>query len=314
VSADGEIGDTVAGVDGSTTEAANTATALANLNATRIYYMAISATDTTTVGNLVSHITTKSSPNPGLRSVGISASRDTLANVTTQANAQNYERHAIAWQESSDDEPASIAANLTSVRAKHENTDAAYNFAGYGSTDWLVPAAFNTADWPTGTEQNEAINDGVTAIASNASGSYIVMSVNTRSKDSTGATDDFRATETHRVSVGDFIGDALISLWNGNHTGKKFADDELLPNGSVNPNQAQRRGLLRPSQWASEMTSLFRDHGPGGQLTLLLQNVDESVASISVAKTGSRLESGADITSIDHAHQMTSRIAEVSEG
>jgi phage tail sheath gpL-like len=309
-----EVGDTVTGVDGTTTEAANTNTALANVEATRLYYMTISATDSTTVGHLVTHITTKSEPNPGLRSVGISASRDTLANVTTQANTQNYERHQIVWQEDSDDVPAQLAANMAAVRSKRENVDAAFNFAGYGETDWLVPAAYDTADWPTGDEQNEAINDGVTPIASNAAGSYIVMSVNTRSKNSAGTVDDFRATETHRVSVGDFIGDAAISLWQGNHQGKKFADDERLADGSVNPNQTQRRGLLRPSQWTKEITSLIRDYSPDGKLTVLLQNQDASIESIRSVKTGSRLESGFDITAIDHANQMTARIAETSEG
>jgi len=315
VSADGEIGDTVAGVDGSTTEAAQLATALAAVTATQLYYLAISAHDTTSVTNLVTHVTAKEAPKIGLRCVGISASRDTLANVTTQANTENYARHQIVWQEDSDDHPASIAANMAAVRAKHENTDAAFNFAGYGESDWLVPAAIDTADWPTGDEQSEAINDGVTPIASTQGGSsYIVMSVNTRSKNSAGTVDDFRATETHRVSVADFIAEAVVSLWNGNHQGKKFADDETLADGTVNPNQTLKRGVLRPSQWKKELASELRSYSIEGKRTTLLQNIASTIASIRAVKTGARMECSFDLAAIDHAHQLTVLISETSGG
>ena len=314
VSADGEIGDTTPGSDGATTEAANTNTALANVVSTQLYYMVLSATDTTTIGHLVTHLTNKEAPKIGIRSVGIAASRDTLANVTTLANTHNYARMQVVWQEDSEDHPASIAANMAAVRSKWENTDAAYPLAGYGESDWQVPAAYDTADWPTGDEQNEAINDGVTPIASNSSGSYIVMSVNTRSKNSAGTVDDFRATETHRVSVGDFIAEAVVSLWNGNHQGKKFSDDELLADGTVNPNQTLRRGVLKPSQWRKELASLLEDFSERGRSVVLLQQIDETLSSIRAVKTGSRMETGFDIATIDHAHQMTARIAETSGG
>ena len=203
---------------------------------------------------------------------------------------------------------------MAAVRSKWENTDAAYPLAGYGESDWQVPAAYDTADWPTGDEQNEAINDGVTPIASNSSGSYIVMSVNTRSKNSAGTVDDFRATETHRVSVGDFIAESVVSLWNGNHQGKKFSDDELLADGTVNPNQTLRRGVLKPSQWRKELASLLEDFSERGRSVVLLQQIDETLSSIRSVKTGSRMETGFDIATIDHAHQMTARIAETSGG
>lgn len=314
VSADGEVGDTVAGVEGSTTEAANTSTALANVATSQLYYMALSATDTTTVGHLVSHLTNKATPTVGIRSVGIAASRDTLANVTTLANAHNYERMQIVWQEDSEDHPASIAANMAAVRARYENQLASYPLGGYGGTDWLVPAAYDTADWPDGDDQSEAINDGVTPIASNQSGSYIVMSVNTRSKNSAGTVDDFRATETHRVSVGDYIAEGVVSLWTGNHQGKLFEDDERLADGSVNPNQTLRRGIVKPSQWSKEIKDFLADHASSGTGPTLLQGIAATIASVRAVKTGSRMETGFDVNVIDHAHQMTVRIAEVGGG
>jgi len=314
VSADGEIGDTVAGSDGATAESANLTTALANVTTTQLYYMVLSATDTTNIGILVSHLTNKEAPKVGIRSVGIAASRDTVSNVTTIANTQNYARQQIVWQEDSDDDPASIAANMAAVRCRWENTDPAYPLAGYGDSDWLVPKAYDTADWPTGDEQNEAINDGVTPIASNESGSYIVMSVNTRSKNSAGTVDDFRATETHRVSVADAVADEIVSLWNGNHQTKKFEDDEYLADGTVNPNQRRLRGILKPSQWKAEVQDALFEHSSSGKGQVWLQNIAASIASVRAVKTGSRMETGFDITAIDHAHQMTARVAETSGG
>lgn len=316
VSADGEIGDTVAGSDGATAESANLTTALANITSTHIYYLVTSATDTTNIGILVSHLTNKEAPKIGLRSVGIAASRDTVANVTTLANTHNYARQQIVWQEDSDDDPASIAANMAAVRAKWENTDPAYPLAGYGESDWLVPAAFDSADWPTGDEQSEAINDGVTPIATKkaGAGSYIVMSVNTRSKNSAGTVDDFRACETHRVSVGDAVADEIVSLWNGNHLAKKLDDDETLADGTVNPNQTLRRGVLKPSQWKKEVQDSLENHSTRGRGQVWLQQIDASLASVRVVKTGSRLETSCDIATIDHALQMTTLISETSGG
>lgn len=314
VSADGEVGDTVAGVDGAVTEAANTATALGNVTTTQLYYMALSATDTTTIGHLVTHLTNKATPVVGIRSVGIAASRDTLANVTTLANAHNYERMQVVWQEDSEDHPASIAANMAAVRARYENQLASYPLGGYGGTDWLVPAAYDTADWPDGDDQNEAINDGVTPIASNQAGSYIVMSVNTRSKNSAGTVDDFRATETHRISVGDYVAEGVVSLWNSNHQGKLFEDDERLADGTVNTNQTLRRGIVKPSQWRAEVIDFLEDLASSGTGPTLLQGIAATIASVRAVKTGSRMETGFDITAIDHAHQMTARIAETTRG
>lgn len=315
VTASGEVGGTVAGVDGATTEAANLTTALNAIASKRVYFIAISAMDTTSYGNLHTHISTKSAPNVGMRSVGIGAYPGVLADLATMALARNYERLQLVWQQNGDNTPSEIAANMAAIRAKHEDTDPAYNFAGYSDGgDWKINGQYLTSDYPTAANQNDAINDGITPLATNgAGGSYIVMSVNTRSKTAAaGTVDDFRATETHRLSVCDHFTDRILSDWAKMYQGKKLASDELLADGTVNPNQKVIRGVIKPKQslepWVKSVLQEYEDKG-------YAQDAAASKASLRIVRcdtNSSRVECGCDLHVIDHAHQFTMRLAEVS--
>jgi phage tail sheath gpL-like len=309
VTASTHIGAVVAGADGTTTEAANLATALAALDSVRKYYIVSSANDATSLGNLKSHISTKSEPRRGLRSVGITGFTGSLAQAQTIAIARNYERLQIAWQKNSDNDSAEIAAVVAAIRQAAEQVDSAANLAGKSLSDMLYPA-YSTSDWPTGDDQNDAINDGITPIATNDAGPYLVMSVNTRSKNSAGTQDDFRSTETHRVSVADEFVDELIADWNLNFAGKKFASDETLADGTVNPNQSQIRDVIRPSTYAPRLKAQMDRFAQAGKI----DNVAASKASVRCLKTGSRLECSFDIEAMPHLHQGTFRVAEVSQG
>ena len=222
------------GADGATTEQTNLTTALSAIAASRYYYMVFSVEDATKLGVIQTHIATKSQPIPGLRSVGIAASPLALATVQTLANGRNYERLQIVWQKNSEATREVLAANMAAIRQKYEQLDSAYNFDFYSNKgDWLIPACYRDADRPSGDDQNDAITDGITVVATNDSSSYIVMSCTTRSKDSTGNQDDFRATETHRISVADEFVDTLLLRHSLNYANKKLASDELLPDGTV---------------------------------------------------------------------------------
>jgi phage tail sheath gpL-like len=307
----GALGQTTAGVDGTNTEATNLTTALAAITARRIYYLINSANDGASWDNLASHILTKSAPNPGLRSVGIVASGAAQAGVQTLAIADNYERLQVVHQEAGDHDGAELASAMGAIRALHENTDPTYNFAGFSGAGWRINPGYLDADWPTATEQNDAINDGVTPIASVPGASYVVMSVNTRSKTAVGGVDDFRGTETHRLSECDFFTDRLLTLWNQQFQGTKLASDSLLASGEVDPNQKQIKGVTKPSTVEKAIVDLLRDEEEAGNL----QDVDASVESLRVVRSdtnASRIESAIDLHVIDHAHQFTARVAEVS--
>ena len=307
------LGTGVAGADGTTTEAANTATALATLEATRKYYIVSSAYDATTLGHFKTHIVNKSEPRRGLRSVAIAAHPGTLAAATTVATGLNYERVQLVWFEKPDSDCAEIAGLIAGVRQKAESRDATTNATvqdGANPIAGLIANAFSNADWPTDTDLNDAINDGLSPIKSSDTGPQWVMSTNTRSKNSAGTQDDFRATETHRVSGADLQVDEVLADWALNMAGKKLEDDELLPDGKPNPNQKLRAGVVRPSTYKPSLVRQLQDFYDKGHL----QNLQATKDSVRVVKNGSRLECGYNLHIIDHALQATFRVAEVSTG
>lgn len=304
-------GTATAGADGAVTEATNLAAALATIEAARYYYMAFSVSDATNLAAIQTHIATKSNPIPGLRSVGIVGSVLALAAVQTLATGRNYERLQIVWQKNSEATREDLAANMAAIRQKYEALDSAYNFDTYSNkSDWAIPGCYRDVDRPDGDDQNDAITDGITCIATGDSGSYVVMSCNTRSKDSSGNNDDFRATETHRVSVADEFVDTLLLRHALNYANKKLASDELLANGTVNFNQRLYPNVVTPSTYAPFIKALLDEFA--GQR---LQRVGESKNGLRVVRdpnNGGRLEVGVDINAVDLFHQMTARVAEVS--
>lgn len=307
------LGTGVTGAEGTTTEAANTLTALNAIVAVKKYYLVSSAIDATTLGHFKTHVSTKAEPRQGIFSVSISAYMGTLANVTTLATGLNFHAHQVVWQPNSEHDAAELAGNMAAIRQKREQTDSAFNFAGYSEADWLILPAYSSADWPDADDINDAINDGITAISSRDGGSSVVMSVNTRSKNSAGTVDDFRACETHRVSVAHEFVEEMVVNTKLNSIGKKLLDDERLANGNVNPNQRVIPGVIRPSYLRKPVFQQLDDYEAAGKL----QNIAASKASLRAIKSpanASRVESSLDLHTIDHCHQVTVRVAEVSPG
>ncbi len=310
------LGSSTSGADGSTTEAVNTSTALGTIASRRFYYLVSSAIDATTLGLIKSHLVTKAEPKQGLRSVAIAAFPGSLAAVTALATGLNYERIQIAWQRNPDNSVEEIAGNVAAVRQSYETTDSSANWVSDSAVTnlWYIKPAYNSADWPNGDDQNDAITDGVMPISSRDGASSPVMSVDTRSKNAAGTVDDFRGCETHRISVADEFTDELITntaLNFGN--GKKLKDDERLADGSVNPNQKRIRNVITPSMVSASARDQIIDYYNAGKL----QNKDTSLASLRVLKSpasGARVEGAIDLNAIDHAHQFSWRVSEISSG
>lgn len=305
------VGGVVQGADGTTTEAANFLTALGTIDANRKYYIVTNGNTSTYLGNLQTHITNKSEPKRGLRSVGIGAYVDTLAAAQTLATGRNYERLALICQPESDHDCAELAGLWAALRQKGEQVDSAkcFDFA----TSPLFKKAYNAADWPDGDDVSDAINDGVTVVVSHDNGAYVAMSVNTRSKNAAGTVDDFRATETHRVSVADEFVDETLLDWQLNHSGKKFADDERLSDGTINPVQRLRRGVITPSTFAPTIKKRMQDYSDAEKISDV-EASKESVTCLKSTANSGRLSCQFDLRVIDHAHQSTFRVAEVSTG
>lgn len=303
------VGAVVQGADGTTTEAANLATALATLSARRLYWMGISTQASTEYGHLKTHISTKSEPRRGLRSHGVAAYTGSLSNGATLAIARNYERLSMPWALNSPNDPAWIVGVIMAIAQKEEDADKAFNFDGYALTEALgVP--YPGLSRPTSEEINDAINDGLLPIGYNERGAFIEMFTTTRSKNAAGTLDDPRALERHRVSVGDEFSDEELVAFGLNYSGKKLAADELLANGKPNPNQLIPPGVVTPNSFKPHLKARVDDF----VARALLQNGQASKESLRVVKTGSRLEVGMDLNAIDLLHQATYRFSEVSSG
>jgi phage tail sheath gpL-like len=315
VACTGAVGTGVIGVEGTTTEAAALATALATIANTRKHYVVSSANDATSLGHLKTHIVTKTEPRRGLRSYAIAAYPGTEANCATIANGINYERLQIAWLENPDNDCAEIAGYVAAIRQKFEQLDASCCLAEFPVGDGLSNS-FLPSDWPSDIEINDAINDGIAVIASTDHGPVLVMNVNTRSKNAAGTQDDFRAAECHRISAPDLFVDESDARWSLNFANKKLEDDEILPTGSgpmagkPNPNQKLRRGVTRPSIYKNDVKQHIQDYHDRGHT----QRVEEMKASVLCRKSGSRIETSMVFYTIDHALQRTLLVAESSEG
>jgi len=310
------LGTGTAGADGTTTENAGLVSALANIDTARFHYMGFSVWDTTDTAAIETHVAAKSEPNPGLRCVSVSAYTDTLSNCATIAVARNFERHHIVWQKNSEHDTAELAANVVAILQKHEEVDSAFaGFDSYRRSDWGILAAYDRADWPSSDDIDDAVTDGIIPVSSDQAGSSVAMMVNTRSKNSAGTEDDFRATERHRVAVmDDFVDTVLVQHANQwTSKGFKLRDDQRNLDGSINVNQKRGANVLTPSTYQAWFLRRIQDFVDAERF----QDAAEWKASTRInidPQNSSRLEVGTSGRVIDIHHQTTFRTAETNPG
>lgn len=227
------------GAEGSTTELTNFQAALDAMPVAAHYFIATPVTVNTFIAALKLHVATKNEPSTGIFCKGMSVSTGALGATATIAIAQNSELVDLIWQRNADMAPDEILANWVAIRQKRENVGLrglVFNFDNYKKADWLVTPAPAQSDWPDQDDQNDAINDGISVIASTATGSYLVFSATTRSKDSTGTLDDFRATESHRISAMHGFATQVKTNHALSFDDYTQQDDPTLPDGSVDIN------------------------------------------------------------------------------
>jgi phage tail sheath gpL-like len=304
------LGTATAGADGTTTEATNLAAALAIIANTRKYYIGVSVFDATGIGSVKTHISTKSEPKRGLRSVGVAAYQGTLANGITLAVGRNYERLQIVWQPNSEHDMAELVGAILAIRQKEEQKFSAANLNMYPLNDIILPA-FSPADYPSADDLSDAILGGLAPIASTQTATVLVQSTTTRSKNAGGTVNDGRARKTMRVSVTDEFVDQELIEYALKFSGKKLRADELLADGiSPNPNQTLPANTVTPQSFKPHIRNRMKAFYDAGKI----EDLAGSLASIRVNKVGGRLECGFDLDAAEDLDQTTLRVAEVSEG
>jgi phage tail sheath gpL-like len=307
----GYVGSTTPGADGSTTEAANLATALATLDADSGYHVGITACDSTSIGHLVTHLAACAEPLVGLRKVGFVGVNNTKAAAAALATARNYERLHIVWQEASDHDPAELMAGVIAVYGLERNVDPSWNPVGYRKPAFTLNPAFAQSDWPTGAEISDAMSDGLIVIGSDKNGAFIVDGLTTRSKDATGTYDDRRALFSERISVGDALAERCIATYVQRYQGLKLDQDETLADGSINPNQTFNRRAVKPSQVKDMVGEILTQ----AAADLEIKNLDDSLEALAVEQSSvntQRLVVRFPFEAIDYARQATFQLDEVS--
>lgn len=317
------LGSATAGAEGTTTEAANLATALATIAATRKYYIVTHVNSATPVANLKSHIATKSLPKQGLRSVGIFPYTGSVSTAVTLAQGANYERLACAWQPNSEHDGAELAATLAAIRVggtvgvggtvQGESFDTATALNLVPIPVSVLQPAFSQSDFVNATDVETAIQGGVTVFASSDAGAYLVQSVTTRSLNAAGSAVDSRASRTSKVSVSDEFLDELQVRFANSFGQKKLLADELLADGSVNPNQRLIPNTVRPSMVQATIFKQVDDYYAAGKLDDVA-NIKRSVRVRKSEAAPGRIECGLDLRVIDWLDQTTTRVAEVTPG
>jgi phage tail sheath gpL-like len=301
------------GTDGSTTELANITTALATVSDERFYYMVSTNAAAATV--MKTHIETKSEPDPGLRSVGfIGYVDDDPAAANVAALALNYERMNIVAQPSSEVTKEWLVGHWAGIRAKRELENRRYNFANYAQADWTVPRVYASDDILTTSELSTGVSSGVTLIQSSEYGSYVVRSVTTASKNSTGTIDDFRKLDTHIVSVADEVGDVISNRHANTFTNFALKADQYLDDAvTVNPLQRVPARTLTPSRYTQWLITELSSFNAAGQLDKFTDTVDSISSSID-SSVSSRLNVEFDLYVIPLLMQTGLTINEASSG
>lgn len=307
------LGTGTPGADGATTEDANLTSALAGITASRYYYMGFSQWSSAAATIIRSHLVNKSTPNPGLRSRAFMGYTGAETALVTIANGNNYERLHFANQPNSEHDAAELCAQVLAIHRKLESIRGGFVPDLYRGTDWLIKRVYADADVPTQTDTNTACTNGICLISSDPRGSFLVMSVNSRSKDATGTLNDFRATETHRVSFMDDFADTWLARHQITFNGFKLKPDALKSDGTVDVNQKVPPKTITPSRytpWLAKIIDEFEDAG-------VLQNGTGWKSSMRVnidPLNNGRLEVGDSGRTIDILHQTSLKLSETSPG
>lgn len=296
-------------LSGGATADSNT-TALATILSKKFYYIVSAAEDATQFGALVTQVNTQAAPTTGIRQRAFAGSVDTLANATTVATGINAARAEIVWSEKAPWTPAELAANQAAIVALYETSpNPRTNFAGFGNDAettnyWKVPKSRTDTAHPTRTSIKSALNNGLSPIAVNPTGTtYLVNRITTRSL--SGSTADYRIRSAHKVTICDFFGDDLQAKLILQNAGKRIANDP--PRGARSPGP----DVVTPTVCRMQVFALLNDYDQND----LLQNLDQIKEGTVVQRETSpttRMGIRVPLQPIENLEQMAVEVAQVA--
>jgi len=192
----------LAGASGSGVGTADVTTLLTKILNVRYARIAASTSDAANVALWEAHLTAKADMLKLLLEQIVYCVGGALGAATTLATVtSNFQRAQILWMRNADIHPAVIAAVKVAIRATTEGADPVPDYDGL--TLPFIPPHLWADDSPLDSEQNAALNSGVTPIASYNQEAHVVRSITSYSLlGGVGGTPDFRTID---------IGDAVMT-------------------------------------------------------------------------------------------------------
>lgn len=257
---------------------------------------------------LSTQVNSQALPITGIRQRCFTGTVDTLANAITSATGLNSARAEVIWSQNNDRTPEGLAATVAGIYALEEQgLNFRCNFSGYGndattSVIWNVKAPLSGTA-PTRADFVSALNNGVTPIGVNASGTtYLVKRVTSRSLN--GAVSDYRIRDAHKVTVLDKFGDDAQAKATLQFSGKKIGNDVAQGQRTPGPD------VVTPAVYKASLIKLLRDY----EELDLLENVDATIAAMVVQRETSpttRLSARVPADVIDIFDQSANLISQV---
>ena len=215
------------------------ANALAAINPTRYDRIVCACIDSTNADLVVTEINAQAGPTVQLLEQAIMATSATYANAVTLATGRNASRMQVAWHHASVLPPPDVAAQVAAARLAGdayaggslvgEASDPAANLDGVNLAS--VPMQRLAADRPTGTEIENALNNGLAVIGASAlrpGYGALVRSVTSRSL--AAGVPNYAVIDTAYVTVCDYAADDLRAYLATELAGAKLGADDASGN------------------------------------------------------------------------------------
>ena len=232
---------------------------LTKLTTGRYARIAVGHNDITNAALWETHVNTKAGPLSLLLEQLVFAHNGVLA--TAQSLAQttlNHFRSQVLWQRNSESHPCEIAAAKAAIRSVTEQSSPVPDYDGLVLAG-IAPQAF-PADIPTDTEQDTALNNGLTPITTVDGTARVVRSITSYCLN--GSAQDERCLD---------IGDAVMTDYAVIDTKLLYETEFRVANPYVAPNPATGEeppasGVAYPDLWKGELSDRLQGYYANGWL------------------------------------------------
>lgn len=285
---------------GGTDTGANPTTQLDLVATAERFHLIVSGfLDATNLSKFKTTTSSNAQPITGKRGRWIACHPDTLTNAISVADSVNDARGELLWCEAPEALPIEVAAAYAGAHTAKRSSDRAANTDGMELLS--IKTRYSAADRPTVSEQNTALNNGLTPLNDDAGVVRAVRAVTNYHQDGSG-NDDFSILDTHYVEVSDFIGDAIEQSFSSSFAGFKLGVDGA-------DGAPPFPGVATPKSVKDWIVSILRTY-EGKQIV----NVAALVPSIVVEadpSTPGRLNAEVPVDVIELFHQLGTNIAQV---